>query len=179
MRDGPDLNKVASSMSMSDRPGLRLTRWWQLAIGVVCMSMIANLQYGWTLFVTPIDTKYHWGLTAIQAAFTIFVLTETWLVPLEGYLVDRFGPRPVVMGGGLLCGIAWVLNARADSLPLLYAAAAIGGVGAGAVYGTCVGNALKWFPDRAGPYPTDHRGYIERRKRARVGIHDPRDPHEE
>jgi OFA family oxalate/formate antiporter-like MFS transporter len=78
------------------------------------------------------------------------VLTETWLVPIEGYLVDRFGPRPVVMIGGILCGIAWALNSVADSLTLLYIAAVIGGVGAGAVYGTCVGNALKWFPDRAG-----------------------------
>src|SRR6185503_14130146 len=87
---------------------------------------------------------------AIQVAFTIFVLTETWLVPVEGYLVDRFGPRPVVLCDGFMCGLGWVLNAYADSLTLLYVAAAISGVGAGAVYGTCVGNALKWFPDRRG-----------------------------
>ncbi|VVD92291.1 oxalate/formate MFS antiporter [Pandoraea iniqua] len=124
--------------------------WVQLAFGVICMAMIANLQYGWTLFVNPIDEKYHWGRTAIQVAFTIFVVTETWLVPIEGYLVDRFGPRPVVVGGGLLCGVAWVLNAYADSLAMLYFAAAVGGVGAGAVYGTCVGNALKWFPANRG-----------------------------
>jgi MFS transporter, OFA family, oxalate/formate antiporter len=125
-------------------------RWWQLAIGVFCMVMIANLQYGWTLFVNPIDEKYHWGRTAIQVAFTIFVLTETWLVPIEGYLVDKYGPKPVTVVGGILCGIAWALNSVADSLTLLYVAAAIGGIGAGAVYGTCVGNALKWFPDRRG-----------------------------
>ncbi|MGC7404111.1 oxalate/formate MFS antiporter [Pandoraea pneumonica] len=124
--------------------------WVQLVFGVICMAMIANLQYGWTLFVNPIDEKYHWGRTAIQVAFTIFVVTETWLVPIEGYLVDRFGPRPVVVGGGLLCGIAWALNAYADSLAMLYFAAAVGGVGAGAVYGTCVGNALKWFPANRG-----------------------------
>lgn len=125
-------------------------RWLQLAIGVVCMAMIANLQYGWTLFVNPIDEKYHWGRAAIQIAFTIFVLAETWLVPIEGYLVDKFGPKPVVLVGGALCAIAWAMNSVADSLTMLYIAAAIGGVGAGAVYGTCVGNALKWFPDRRG-----------------------------
>jgi OFA family oxalate/formate antiporter-like MFS transporter len=127
-----------------------LNRWLQLFLGIVCMAMIANLQYGWTLFVNPLDAKYHWGRAAIQIAFTIFVVTETWLVPIEGYLVDRFGPRPVVMAGGVLVGIAWVINAYADSLAMLYFAAAVGGVGAGAVYGTCVGNALKWFPDRRG-----------------------------
>src|SRR5437764_4779235 len=125
-------------------------RWLQLAFGIVCMVMIANLQYGWTLFVLPIDAKYHWGRAAIQIAFSIFVLTETWLVPVEGWFVDRFGPKIVVLIGGVLVGIAWVMNAYADSLTLLYIAAAIGGIGAGAVYGTCVGNALKWFPDRRG-----------------------------
>ena len=125
-------------------------RWLQLFIGIVCMIMVANLQYGWTLFVNPIDAKYHWGRAAIQVAFSIFVLTETWLVPIEGYLVDRFGPKIVVLFGGIFVGIAWVLNAHATTLTALYIGGAIGGVGAGAVYGTCVGNALKWFPDRRG-----------------------------
>jgi OFA family oxalate/formate antiporter-like MFS transporter len=134
----------------SEAARARLGRWGQLALGTICMSMVANLQYGWTLFVNPIDAKYHWGLAAIQIAFSLFVLVETWLVPVEGYLVDRFGPRPVVMAGGILCGLAWVINSVAGSLFVLYIAAALGGVGVGAVYGTCMGNALKWFPDRAG-----------------------------
>jgi OFA family oxalate/formate antiporter-like MFS transporter len=126
------------------------TRWGQLIFGIICMVMIANLQYGWTLFVNPIDQKYHWGRAAIQVAFTIFVLTETWLVPVEGYLIDRFGPRVMITGSGVLVAIAWMLNAYADSLFLLYLAAAIGGIGAGVIYGGSVGNALKWFPDRRG-----------------------------
>jgi len=126
------------------------SRWIQLVAGVICMVMIANLQYGWTYFVDPIDARFHWGRTNIQIAFTIFVATETWLVPVEGWFVDRFGPRIVVMFGGVVVAIAWVLNSMASSLPALYTAAAISGVGAGAVYGTCVGNALKWFADRRG-----------------------------
>src|ERR1700758_4742137 len=110
----------------------------QLVVGIVCMVMIANLQYGSTLFVNPIVQKYHWGRAAIQVAFTIFVLTETRLVPVEGWLVDRFGPKIVVLVGGVLVGIAWALNSIANELWTLYLAAAIGGIGAGAVYGTCV-----------------------------------------
>lgn len=125
-------------------------RWIQLVLGIVGMAMIANLQYGWTLFVDPISAKYGWSRAAIQVAFTIFVVTETWLVPIEGWFVDKFGPRPVVVVGGLLCGLGWVMNSYADSLMVLYISAAISGIGAGAVYGTCVGNALKWFPDRRG-----------------------------
>jgi OFA family oxalate/formate antiporter-like MFS transporter len=126
------------------------TRWGQLIFGILCMVMIANLQYGWTLFVNPIDQKFHWGRAAIQVAFTIFVLTETWLVPIEGYLIDKFGPRVMICGSGALVAIAWVINSMADSLFLLYVGAAIGGIGAGVIYGGSVGNALKWFPDRRG-----------------------------
>jgi OFA family oxalate/formate antiporter-like MFS transporter len=127
-----------------------LTRWGQLIFGIICMVMIANLQYGWTLFVNPIDQKYHWGRAAIQVAFTIFVVTETWLVPIEGYLIDRFGPKVMICGSGVLVATAWVINSVADSLFLLYLGAAIGGIGAGVIYGGSVGNALKWFPDRRG-----------------------------
>jgi len=125
-------------------------RWLQLVAGVLCMVMIANLQYGWTYFVDPINAKYHWGRTSIQIAFTIFVATETWLVPVEGWFVDRFGPRFVATFGGVVVALGWTLNAYADSLWTLYAAAAISGIGGGAVYGTCVGQALKWFADRRG-----------------------------
>ena len=114
------------------------------------MVAIANLQYGWTLFVGPIDGKFHWGKAAIQVAFTLFVLAETWLVPLEAYFVDRYGPRVIVAVGGVLVGIAWALNSVADSLALLYTGGVIGGIGAGIVYGTASGAALKWFPDRRG-----------------------------
>ena len=124
--------------------------WTQLIIGVVCMVMIANLQYGWTFFVPDIQKKFGWDRASIQVAFTLFVLFETWLVPIEGWFVDKYGPRVVVFVGGVLCGIAWIMNSRADSLSMFYAAQIIGGIGAGGVYGTCIGNALKWFPDRRG-----------------------------
>jgi MFS transporter, OFA family, oxalate/formate antiporter len=139
------LNSVHSPTTASEA-----TRWEQLIFGIICMVMIANLQYGWTLFVNPIDQKYHWGRAAIQVAFTIFVLMETWLVPLEGYLIDKFGPRVMIGGSGVLVAIAWVINSVADSPSLLYVGAAIGGIGAGVIYGGSVGNALKWFPDRRG-----------------------------
>jgi len=143
--------EVAASLDIEvARARLKAGRWWQLIFGVVCMAMIANLQYSWTLFVTPIADKYHWAKPAIQVAFTLFVLFETWLVPIEGWLVDRCGPRAVVLTGGLLCAVGWGMSSIASSLPVLYVAYSIAGIGAGAVYGTCVGNALKWFPERRG-----------------------------
>src|SRR5665213_2670870 len=108
--------------------GLR-NPWLQLVAGVICMAMIANLQYGWTLFVDPIVNGQGWSRAAVQVSFTIFVLVAT---------------------GGVLSGIAWVIDANAHSLTVLYAGAVVAGVGAGIVYGTCIGNALKWFAGRRG-----------------------------
>src|SRR5216683_2385945 len=125
-------------------------RWGQLIIGVVCMVMIANLQYGWTFFVPGIQKHFGWDRGAIQVAFTLFVLFETWLVPIEGWFVDKYGPSVVIFIGGVLCAIGWVMNAYATSLMLYYIAQIIAGIGAGAVYGTCIGTALKWFPDKRG-----------------------------
>src|SRR5437868_5835076 len=125
-------------------------RWTQLAIGVAAMVMIANYQYGWTFFVPDIQKKFGWDRASIQWAFTLFVLFETWLVPIEGWFVDKYGPRLVVLLGGILCAIGWAINAEATSLNGYYFGMIIAGIGAGAVYGTCVGNALKWFPDKRG-----------------------------
>lgn len=125
-------------------------RWTQLFLGVVAMAAVANLQYGWTLFVDPLRDQFHWKRTAIQLAFTLFVLAETWLVPFEAYLVDLYGPQRMVMIGGALAGLGWVINAGASSLGALYTGQIIAGIGAGVVYGAAVGNALKWFPDRRG-----------------------------
>jgi len=124
--------------------------WTQLIIGIICMVMVANLQYGWTLFVGPIGAKYGWTKAAIQTTFFLFVLFETWLVPVEGYIVDRIGPRWMIVGGGLLAGLSWVMNSFADSLGMFYFSGIVGGIGAGAVYGTCIVNAVKWFPGRRG-----------------------------
>jgi len=126
------------------------TRWLQLLIGVICMVMIANLQYGWTLFVHPMNKAHGWAVADIQVAFSIFVALETWLTPLEGWLADRLGPKLIVAVGGVLVALGWIINSWADSLGLLYFGAAVTGTGAGAVYATSVGSAVKWFPDRRG-----------------------------
>lgn len=129
-------------------------RWMQLIIGVICMAMIANLQYGWTFFVNPMAKANSWDVASIQVAFSIFVALETWLTPLEGWIVDSLGPQRgpklMVAAGGIFVAIGWLINAKATTLEMLYLGAVVSGVGAGGIYATCVGNAVKWFPDRRG-----------------------------
>lgn len=131
-------------------PSLLANRWAQLSIMVLSTVTLSNMQYGWTLFVNPMHNETHWPTVGIQLAFSILIFLNTWLAPIEGSLADRFGPRFVVMLGGLSAGASWVLNSRAQSLQTLYIAAAIGGLGIGCVFGTCMGTALKWFPERRG-----------------------------
>src|ERR1700716_1018460 len=140
---------MTASMAITPGSGLR-NRWVQLIIGIVAMICIANLQYGWPLFANPITDHTGWSRATIQVAFTTFVVVETWLVPVEGYIIDRFGPTRITILGGILVGISWGMYSFAASLMTFYIGAVIGGVGAGIVYGCTVGQALKWFPDRRG-----------------------------
>src|SRR5437762_8060846 len=130
--------------------GVFSNRWLILFFSILSMVAVANFQYGWTLFVPPLQKHLHAEQAAIQVTFTLFVLLETWLVPFEGWLVDKFGPRLLVIAGGVLAGLGWVGAGNAQTLTQLYLAYAVAGIGAGVVYGTAIGSALKWFPDHRG-----------------------------
>ena len=127
-----------------------VNRWVQMIAGVFAMMAIANLQYAWTLFTKPLTQNLHATLAAVQVAFAAFIIAETWLVPFEGYLIDRLGPRRVIAIGGVLVALGWIGSGYASSLHQLYFWYVTGGVGAGAVYGGTIGNSLKWFPDHRG-----------------------------
>jgi MFS transporter, OFA family, oxalate/formate antiporter len=135
-------------------PTLAATRWGKLLVCIICMMMIANLQYGWTLFVNPINMAHGWSIASIQFAFALFIALETWLTPIEGLIVDSLGaergPKIMVAFGGVMVAIGWAINAKAGSLSMLYLGSVLAGVGGGAVYATAVGLAVKWFPDRRG-----------------------------
>src|SRR3954452_7468123 len=125
-------------------------RWPQLTFAVLSTVMLANMQYGWTLFVNPMGDENGWSRASIQVAFTIMIFVNTWLSPLEGWLVDRYGPRPVVMAGGACGGGFWGKDLEGHSPSVLSLSAIVGGLAIGCVFGTCMGTALKWFPDRRG-----------------------------
>jgi oxalate/formate antiporter len=114
------------------------------------MVAASNIQYSWTQFVPEIQEAHGWERAAIQTAFSIFVVVQTWSTPFVGALIDRHGPRSLVLLGGVLTGLAWVINSYATSLTGFYLGSVVGGLGVGAVYATCINNAIKWFPDKRG-----------------------------
>jgi OFA family oxalate/formate antiporter-like MFS transporter len=125
-------------------------RWFQLVASLIAMIMIANLQYAWTLFVEPMQKSTGWRLADIQFAFTLFILFQTWVQPMDGWLIDRLGPRGFISAAGLLCGLGWAGMGYASSLPMLYVMYCAAGMGAAFVYSASIGSALKWFKDRRG-----------------------------
>jgi OFA family oxalate/formate antiporter-like MFS transporter len=141
---------LASTLDRSHARVLVHNRWLILFFSVLSMVAVANYQYGWTLFVPPLQKKLGVDQATIQVTFTVFVLLETWLVPFEGWLVDRFGPRLLVMAAGAIAGVGWILSGKAETVTGLYLSYALCGIGAGIVYGTAMGIALKWFPDHRG-----------------------------
>ena len=125
-------------------------RWFQLFASLIAMIMIANLQYAWMLFVQPLQAETGWRLSDIQFAFTLFILFQTWVQPLDGWLIDRLGPRGFISAAGLLCGLGWAGMGYATSLPMLYTLYCAAGMGAAFVYSGSIGSALKWFKERRG-----------------------------
>ncbi len=149
------MNATSSNNAITSRGGVSgSARWINLLFVIICMMMIANLQYGWTLFVNPINKVHGWTIASIQVAFSIFIALETWLTPIEGWIVDvlgpQRGPKLVVAFGGILVATGWAIDAHASTLSMLYLGSVISGIGGGAIYATSVGMAVKWFPDRRG-----------------------------
>jgi MFS transporter, OFA family, oxalate/formate antiporter len=125
-------------------------RWFQLIASLIAMIMIANLQYAWTLFVQPVRAATGWSVSEVQLAFTLFILFQTWVQPLDGWFIDRLGPRGFITAAGILCGLGWAGMGYATTLPTFYALYCMAGMGAAFVYSASIGSALKWFKDRRG-----------------------------
>ena len=126
-------------------------RWIQLGLGLIAMMSISSPQYVWTLFTKPLQEAVGAPLSAIQVTFTVVIVLQTFLSPLQGYLVDRFSARILIALGCLLSGLGWITAAYATSLTGLYLTYGLFcGIGTGIVYVGIVGLMVRWFPDRRG-----------------------------
>jgi oxalate/formate antiporter len=127
------------------------TRWIQLVLGLIAMMSISSPQYVWTLFTKSFQDGLHTTLPAIQITFSILIVLQTWLSPLQGYLVDKFGARTLIAIGCLMSGLGWISSAYVTSLTGLYLTYGLFcGIGTGIVYIGIIGLMVRWFPDRRG-----------------------------
>ena len=139
------VNGVSSAQSTTS------TRWIQLVLGLIAMMSISSPQYGWAFFTKPLQDSLGVQLSALQVTFTILIVLQTFLSPLQGYLIDRFGARLLIASGCLLSGLGWITAGYATSLTGLYFTYGLFcGIGTGIVYVGVVGLMVRWFPDRRG-----------------------------
>src|ERR1700732_2579439 len=142
---------IAASPVSTSITEVTSTRWIQLVLGLIAMMSISSPQYVWTLFTKSFQDNLHSNLPAIQITFSIVIVLQTWLSPLQGYLVDKFGARLLIAIGCLLSGLGWVTSAYVTSLAGLYFTYGLFcGVGTGIVYVGIIGLMVRWFPDRRG-----------------------------
>jgi OFA family oxalate/formate antiporter-like MFS transporter len=126
-------------------------RWWQLVFGLIAMMSISSSQYAWAMFVKPLQASLGTSLAAIQVTFSILIVLQTWLSPLQAYLIEKFGPRLLISAGAILTGGSWVLAASVHDLTGLYLTYGVmGGFGTGIIYVGIVGLMVQWFPDKRG-----------------------------
>ena len=127
------------------------SRWVQLGLGLVCMASISSPQYVWALFTKPLVSAFHVGLPTIQVTFSMLILLQAFLSPLQGWLIGKFGPRLLLATGALLTGLSWVLASYVSTVTGLYLTyGLLGGIGTGMIYVGVVGHVVQWFPDRRG-----------------------------
>ncbi len=128
-------------------------RWIQLAAGVTAMVVISNFQYAFTLFTPGLRLQFPSVPYAdIALIYTLFILFETWPVPVAGWFIDKFGIRNLMLVGSVLIFLGWVLAGMfATSVFQLYIYYGVfAGTGCGIIYIATVANAVKWFPDKRG-----------------------------
>jgi OFA family oxalate/formate antiporter-like MFS transporter len=142
---------MSISMAQPTAMSVTSTRWIQLVLGVIAMMSISSPQYVWTLFTKSFQDGLGASLADIQWTFSILIILQTWLSPIQGYLVDKFGPRLLIAVGCLMSGAGWITSAYATSLIGLYFTYGLFcGVGTGIVYIGIIGLMVRWFPDRRG-----------------------------
>lgn len=126
-------------------------RWKQLFLGFIAMCAISSPQYVWTLFTGHLTETLNSSLSEVQITFSILIVLQTFLSPVQGYLIDKAGPRVLLSLGAAITGLSWVLTAQTSTLWGLYLTyGLLGGLGTGIIYVGVIGLMVQWFPDRRG-----------------------------
>lgn len=127
------------------------TRWMQLLLGLIAMMAISSPQYVWALYTQHLTASLGATLAEIQVTFSVLIVLQTFLSPLQGYLIDKFGPKRLLSVGAALTGLSWIATAYVDSVWGLYLTyGMMGGIGTGIIYVGVVGMMVQWFPDYRG-----------------------------
>jgi len=148
---GDGMTEMTAAGMTSTAKAATGVRWLQLLLGFIVMMTISSPQYVWTLFTGDFIKTTGTKLSDVQWTITILIVLQTWLAPLQGFLVEKFGPKLLIGFGAVLSGLGWVASSYAHDLTTLYLTyGLLCGIGTGIVYVGIIGLMVKWFPDRRG-----------------------------
>ncbi len=118
-----------------------ITPWVVVAVVWVTLAIAFGLYFSFPIFFVALLEEFGWSRGATAGAFSVSSVVQGLLSPVIGILVDRLGPRRVILGGTLLLGGACLLASRIGSLWSLYLV-----TGVLAAFGVC---AVGWVPSAA------------------------------
>jgi MFS family permease len=121
--------------------GQALRPWIVVGAVWVTLAIASGLYFSFPIFFVALVEEFGWSRGATAAAFSISSVVQGVLSPVVGILVDRLGPRRVMLGGAWLLGAACALSSQIGSLWSLYLVA-----GVLAATGVC---AVSWVPTGA------------------------------
>ncbi|HIU84579.1 MAG TPA: OFA family MFS transporter [Candidatus Aphodousia gallistercoris] len=131
-------------------PVLEKKRWLILLLASL-VNICAGANYAWSVFAQPLAEHLQAQASELAFAFSLASCCSPVSMLIGGYLGDRFGPRYVLVAGGLLMGLALIgcsMATTATAIILIYGV--VFGFGMGVTFAANVGNLLKFFPDRSG-----------------------------
>ncbi|MBA4389787.1 MAG: MFS transporter [Syntrophus sp. (in: bacteria)] len=140
---------MADDMKVFGMPA-KSGRWVFVILGMV-VNMCLGAVYAYSVFKKPLETMFNATATQGNLPFMVFLAMFALFTFFSGRFIDKLGPRKVMMVGGIVVGLGWILTKFADNMTMVVITyGIIGGAGVGIVYGGPVSVATKWFPDKKG-----------------------------
>ncbi|HPE63153.1 MAG TPA: OFA family MFS transporter [Methanothrix sp.] len=130
-------------------------RWLFVIIGMIINLCLGSI-YSWSVFKAPLKAFLETigpevSASELQLPFMIFLAFFAVAMVLSGGFIEKYGPRKVVIVGGVLTGLGWLLASMASSIMIMTVTYGIvGGIGVGIAYGVPVAMSGRWFPDKRG-----------------------------
>jgi OFA family oxalate/formate antiporter-like MFS transporter len=126
--------------------------WWiVLACSLIGFYYAGTVPFGFTAFFEPIRKEFGWSYTQISLAASLRGLQMGIFSPLIGFLVNRFGPRKLMLWGTITVGFGLILLSFSQSLAMFYAAFLVLAFGGGGCTSVVTMTAVaNWFRRRVG-----------------------------
>lgn len=125
-------------------------KWLYVIMGIIIMMCLGTV-YSWSIFRTPIEELYQIGTTKSGLPYMFSLAFYALFMLFTGRFIEKFNPKVIMIIGGLLVGIGWILSSLAGNIYFLTLTYGVMiGAGVGIVYGVPMNVVAKWFPEKKG-----------------------------